>query len=95
MTDDADLKLADIPHTDADIYEICEFAEAFDGYGIAGSTERCAAIASNPDQNSIIELRICLFFSFRAMRHTGAWDFDDDFKYIRETLKRIRDLAVK
>ena len=95
MTDDTDLKLADIPHEDADIDEICKFAGAINGYTIAGSFERCAAIARNPDQDSIIELRICLFFNFRAMRHTGGWDTDDDFKYIREIVKRIRDLAVK
>jgi len=64
---------AGLPPPDAGFGEICDYIRDFDGYGVAGSFERCAAIAAAPDPGSVAEQKIALFFYLRAMRHSGDY----------------------
>jgi hypothetical protein len=57
-----DLTLADIPSVDAGWDELGEFALTFDGYRVWGSFEKCAEIANSRRQESLTDLRTCLFF---------------------------------
>ena len=87
------LRLSDVPATEAEYLVINAFAHRIDGYAAAGSFERCAQIAANPDRDSIMELRIALFFHYRAMRHTGEEETEQDVAYVREIVQRIRELV--
>ena len=88
----ADLTLAMIP--DADEEQLREFARTFSGYTRAGSFARCAEIARSPDHDSIDELRITLFYRYRALRHTGAPVTEEWIRDIRGIVGRIRELVA-
>ncbi len=76
MDESRKLRLSDVPEADASSGVISRFAHQIDGYGLAGSFERCAEISGNPDPDSIEELRIALFFHYRSRRHTGEEETD-------------------
>ena len=63
--------LSDIPVPDADINEIGCFALTFDGYEHWGAFEKCAEVANAERQNTLTDLRTCLFFEQRRWRHSG------------------------
>jgi hypothetical protein len=86
-----DLVLANIPASDADWGEIMPFAHTFDGYKIMGSFEACAAIANERRQETLTELRTCLFFEARRWRHFGEDPDPLAMEYIRGLLTQIRD----
>ena len=87
-----ELDLSQVPHPDANYSDIRTFAHRIDGYTVAGSFDRCAQIARDPDQDSIVELRIALFFHFRAMRHTGEEETKQDIAFVRGIVRRISKL---
>jgi len=86
-----DLTLDMIPGTDSDWYDISMFALKFDGYKECGSTEACAAIANAGRNNTLTELRTCLFFEQRRWRHFGEDPDEANMVYIRGLIAKIRD----
>jgi len=92
VVNDRDLKLDDLPPAGSNFSLISKFAHTFDGYQEAGSFEQCAEIAKSPNPASITDLRICLFFWFRSMRHTDAPVSEGEEKRIRDVVEQIREL---
>lgn len=92
------LKATKIPSTMADWERIQRFALTFDGYAHYGSFEKCAEIANarrelHERQETLSELRACLFFEQRRWRHYGYVPDERAMLYIRSLLDDIR-LAV-
>lgn len=89
-----------VPAPDARWQAIAAYAEAVDGYGLAGSFDRCAAIA-----NAIVDgfratgalptdykqLRIALFFEVRRYSLMGP-DRGDEMAYIRALVAALSEL---
>lgn len=85
------LRLSDVPMPDAPIDEINKFARTFNAYEAFGF-DGAAEIANERRQNTITEMRTCLFFEQRRWRHFGvAYDAETEM-YLRSTVGRIRDL---
>ncbi len=84
-----------IPGTDAGWYEISMFALQFDGYKECGSAEACAAIANAGRDNTLTELRTCLFFEQRRWRHFGEEPDEAGMVYILGLVAKIRDKVAK
>lgn len=85
-----DLTLADIPSLDAAWEELGEFALTFDGYEVWGSFEKCADIANSQRQESLTDLRTCLFFEQRRWRHFGEEPDEKAMRYLRGVVEKIR-----
>jgi hypothetical protein len=90
---DADLRLIDIPSSDAEWGEIGAFALTFNGYEYWGSFEKCAEIANAKRHDSLTDLRTCLFFEQRRWRHYGFEPDDAAMQEIRLLLEQIRGLV--
>lgn len=84
------LTLDQVPFPEDDWETISEFALTFDGYSYWGSFEKCAAIGNARSQNSLIELRTCLFFEQRRHHHFGEAPDRETMAYIRELIAKIR-----
>ena len=68
------------------------FADDFDGYAQAGGFHERAEIARAPNMDSIVELRIAMFFAVRAMRHCDD-EFDvGEYNLFRIYIARIREI---
>jgi hypothetical protein len=80
-----------IPAPNADWYEVSMFALKFDGYKESGSASACAAIANAGRDNTLTELRICLFFEDRRWRHFGESPDAAGMVYIHGLIAKIRD----
>lgn len=89
--DESHLTLETLPEPDADLGEIIWFAQKINGYELAGSFERTADIARNPDPNSQTELRIALFFCARARRFCET---QGDSPEMRNLLRQLRSLLT-
>jgi hypothetical protein len=89
-----DLKLADIPATDADWDAIAAFALTYNGYKACGSFEACAEIANAQRHGSLAELRTCLFFENRRWHHFGRDPDDEAMAYIRSVIEQMRALVA-
>ena len=99
----ADLKIDDVPASDAGWSQIGRFALTFDGYERWGSFEKCAEIGNRwakaytdgqtlPD--SLTDLRTCLFYEQRRWRHYG-WEPDEGaMSYIHALVEAIRRNSV-
>jgi hypothetical protein len=92
---DADLRLIDIPSSDAELGEIGAFALTFNGYEHWGSFEKCAEIANAKRHDSLTDLRTCLFFEQRRWRHCGFEPDDAAMQEIRLLLEQIRGLVSR
>jgi hypothetical protein len=86
----SDLRGDQVPDGEAEWPAIWEFALTFDGYSHWGSTERCADIANSRRNETLTELRTCLFFEQRRYHHFGQVPHGDDEKYVRELVSAIR-----
>ena len=86
-----DLSLDDVPPFNADWDQIGEFALSFNGYIECGSFERCAEVANNRRNDTLTELRACLFFEQRRWRHFGYEPDAEAMAYIRGLLEKVRD----
>ena len=84
------LTLADIPDPDTDWGYIGEFALSFDGYEYWGSFEKCAEIANSKKDDSLTDLRTCLFFEQRSWWHIGEAPSEKGMEYIRGVVEKIR-----
>lgn len=82
--------MIDIPNPDASWREIAEFALTFNGYEVWGSFEKCAEIANAKRQDSLTDLRTCLFFEQRRWRHFGEDPDGEAMAYIRALVEKIR-----
>lgn len=80
--EDLILILEYIPQTLSDkaFWDAGSFAHSFNGYEFGGSFEGCADIstkvrlaieANKTEDLTLSELRTCLFFHYRAIRHNG------------------------
>lgn len=74
-----DLKLENIPKSLEE--GASYFSHDFNGYEFGGSIKGCADISKNVWESikkcetrelTLSEIRTCLFFNFRALRHTGS-----------------------
>lgn len=95
--DNDKLTPADIPPFHADWGCIEKFALKYSGYERQGSLKACGDIANARLNNTLTELRTCLFFEQRRSRHT--WDYssfpDKEFMlYIWDIIERIRAKVV-
>jgi hypothetical protein len=84
------LTRADIPSPDTEWQAIAEFALTFNGYEFWGSFEKCAEIANTRQQETLTDLRTCLFFEQRRWRHFGREPAGEDMTYLRELVEKIR-----
>lgn len=85
-----DLSLADIPLPNADWDVIGTFALTFSGYEHWGSFEKCAGVANVQKDDTLSELRTCLFFEQRRWRHFGEDPDDEAMAYIGQVVEKIR-----
>lgn len=88
--ENGELKSEMLPGADASWFEIEKFALTYDGYTEAGSLEKCAAIANAKRNDTLDELRTCLFFEQRRWRHFGEVPEGEDLLYIRSIVDQIR-----
>jgi hypothetical protein len=84
------LVLDGIPLENATWEEINEFAHTFDGYTASGSFDRCADIARQRRHGTLTELRTCLFFEARALRHGGEEPDEQQLCYLGSLVRQIR-----
>jgi len=87
---DERLTLDRIPSEDASDDEILKFAFTFNGYEHYGSFGACAKIANARQQESLSDLRACLFFEHRRWRHFGRDPDDEAKQYFRSLVSQIR-----
>ncbi len=93
----------DLPSPDAKWKDIQEFALSFNGYEYWGSFKRCADLANKVAKEyeqtrrlncSLTELRTCLFFEQRRLRHFGYGPGEESMRYIHALIKEIRNKVV-
>ncbi len=89
-TSNRDLSLEDIPSPDAEWRIIAAFALSFDGHGASGSPAECAKLANAHRNDTLTELRTCLFFEQRRWHHYGRVPEGEDLTYIRDLIESIR-----
>jgi len=96
MISNKDLRLQDIPEDVSNRGELIDFALTFNGYEAAGSREKCVEIGKAHKDETLTDLRICLFYEARRNYWSGGYgsrgyDFDDETAlYINEVLEKIR-----
>lgn len=83
------LKAELIPSPDASWDQIGRFALTFNGYDHWGSYERCAEIAHTRRNQTLTDLRTCLFYQQRSWRDQGNPDAAG-MEYIRSLVEQIR-----
>jgi hypothetical protein len=88
--ENSELRLSDLPSHDATWDAIQTFALAFEGYKHNGSFERAAEIANNRKNDTLSELRTCLFFEQRRWRHFGEEPDSETMAYLRGLVDAIR-----
>lgn len=79
-----------IPAADAPWDDIQSFALTFDGYTYFGSVAKLAAAVREERHETLSEVRACLFFEQRRLRHIGEPPDEDDLLTIRRLLALIR-----
>jgi hypothetical protein len=96
----ADLRTSHLPPPDAGWHEIGRFALSFNGYEKWGSFGKCAEIGnqcaeafrrSGAVPDSLTELRTCLFFEQRRLRHYGFDPDEEAMVYIGALVEGIRE----
>ena len=84
------LTLRHLPGPSADIDSLLRFALTFSGYDHCGSFEACAEIANAKKHDTLSDLRACLFFEQRRWHHFGDMPDDEELKYCRVIVEKIR-----
>ena len=92
-----ELKLHDVPPSDAEWKDIALFARTFNGYS-EGSLADAGALANryrgvaplDLAALTLTEVRVCLFFEYRRCNHIGGKPEGEDLKYIRSLVNEIR-----
>jgi hypothetical protein len=85
-----DLQPSDIPAADATWDAIQTFALTYNGFKVHGSFDACAAIANDQRNQTIDDLRTCLFFEQRRWHHYGDEPDSEAMDYIRSLLPLLR-----
>lgn len=85
----SNLRLEHLPGPEADEEELERFALTFHGYA-AFPDELCGTIANARLHRSIDEIRACLFFEFRRYRHGGWGPSEEDARYLRVLVEKLR-----
>jgi hypothetical protein len=89
----------DLPSSRASWTKIAPFAQSFNGYEHCGSVQKCREVANqgvilhkgNKDLNqSLTDLRTCLFFEARRWKHLEKKPTRSGLKYIHALLDAIR-----
>lgn len=80
-----------IPPSDASWDDIWQFALTFNGYEYWGSFEKCAEVANQERDATLVDLRTCLFFEFQRWRHYGDEPDEEAEPYIRGLVSKIRE----
>lgn len=93
-TVNANLNLRDLPSPDALWDDIWKFALTFNGYQHWGSFEKCALIANEQRDGTLVDLRTCLFFEYQRWRHYGDDPDDESAPYIRGIVDKIRSILA-
>jgi hypothetical protein len=88
--DNEHLRLADVPLDSASWKEIARFAHTFNAYEILGSVAACGAIANARRNDTLTDLRTCLFFEQRRWNHIGCTPDEEAIGYIHSLLAQIR-----
>ena len=86
------LESARIPNPEAPWSTLERFALTFNGYRVLG--DECATIANERRQESLTDLRACLFYEQRRWRHFGEAPDDEAMSYIRGLILAIRERVV-
>lgn len=94
LVSNQELSLGDIPRADASYNEVVRFGHTFNGYEQMGSFEACAAVAHSQKHDTLSELRACLFFELRALRHAGDEPEEADLAYQYGLLEKIRQKVI-
>lgn len=89
--EDSDLRAEYIPPPDASWDDIWRLAVTFNGYQHWGSVEKCAEVANQEREATLIDLRTCLFFEFQRWRHYGDELDEEAGPYIRGLVAKIRE----
>jgi hypothetical protein len=101
---DADLRLTDLPHSDAPEFSYQEFALTIQGYDEAGEFDVLAELANSAlDQwhrnrqvpKTLREQRLCLFFEQRRQRHLGEPMDAEALAYARDLVQGMRLLISR
>lgn len=92
--DSSGLVVGDIPPSDAPWDEIWRLALTFNGYRHWGSFEKCAEVANQERDATLVDLRTCLFFEFQRWRHYGDEPDAEASPYIRGLVSKIRELVA-
>jgi hypothetical protein len=86
-----DLRRRDVPSAAAEWSAIWSFALTFNGFKEHGSFEACAKIANEQRQETLKDLRTCLFFEQRRWNHYGDDPDEESAPYIRSLVQKIHD----
>ena len=89
------LRLEHIPGESATWDAINEFAHKFNGYEALGSFEKWAVVAAQRNPDTLTELRACLFFEARSLRHGGDETDEQEAESVHSLLAKIRLAVLK
>ena len=90
----SELRSEDIPAPDSPWDVIWKFALTFDGYGHWGSFEKCAEVANEERDVTLVDLRTCLFFERQRWHHYGDEPDEQSEPYIRGLVSKIRERSA-
>ena len=85
------LTIDQIPDSESGWDVIDDFALTFRGYDLP----KCGELANSRCAKTLTELRASLFFEQRRYHHFGYGPSDEDLKYIRSLVKRIRVKVIE
>ena len=92
--DNEDLRLSDVPSESADWHDIVRFAHTFNGYSVHGSFGACGEIANEHRNETLTDLRTCLFFEQRRWNHYGRPPDAEAMAYIKSLIEQIRGRLI-
>jgi len=90
-----DLTVGDVPSEGATLDEILEFAHTYNAYEEQGNFHIAAEIANRRADDSLEDLRTCLFFEARRWRHFGDDPDPGAEQYIRSVVAPVRPRRVQ
>ena len=87
---DNELAETHVPDPHSDWTTIWKFALTFNGYENHGGLDECAEIANSQQNETLTDLRTCLFFEQRRWRHIGEFPDENSAIYIRNLVEQIK-----
>ena len=92
-----DLRLDDIPEDVSDWEAFLKFALTINGYEVVGSFEECVEIGKAKKDDTLTNLRICLFYEARKDYWTRGFGPDgygpdeESARDVNEMLEKVRE----